>query len=428
MFVYYYITRSCEIIFKMPCYAVAKGKKIGVYDSWEKCKEQIQGFRGARYKKFNTHKEAEDFINEVNDKNVISKSKTIDASSTESNADIDFSIKKVIPDLKFNYFSSVESKYADKAFPITKVSPSNTIMNDLSNRISVLESKLSNFMDHVNSSLISINKRLSILEEKKVISNQILKLENKHEEIGSDSKEKKGVKRKAEVKEEVDVEGIENYDDVLLDDDDDLLNSIKKDGNAETDKTKPKLKDTKLSKCKIIDETDGYYGIGQCIFNSRGFLINPFGAVVVYTDGACSNNGRPDAKAGIGVWFNFNHPLNVSAPVRGRATNNNAEIQAATAAILQASTAGIRHLHIYTDSHFLINCITNWIYKWKKNNWTNATGRPVINKVELVELDNSINAFMDSVIWTYVKGHSGDVGNTAADELARQGALEYKPE
>lgn len=31
--------------------------------------------------------------------------------------------------------------------------------------------------------------------------------------------------------------------------------------------------------------------------------------VVVYTDGACENNGQRGAKAGIGVWFGDNHPL-----------------------------------------------------------------------------------------------------------------------
>lgn len=30
--------------------------------------------------------------------------------------------------------------------------------------------------------------------------------------------------------------------------------------------------------------------------------------VQVYTDGACSNNGKWNAAAGIGVVFNFDHP------------------------------------------------------------------------------------------------------------------------
>lgn len=33
------------------------------------------------------------------------------------------------------------------------------------------------------------------------------------------------------------------------------------------------------------------------------------GYVVVYTDGACENNGKSNAKAGIGVWFSDGNPL-----------------------------------------------------------------------------------------------------------------------
>ncbi|XP_075221725.1 ribonuclease H-like [Lycorma delicatula] len=231
------------------------------------------------------------------------------------------------------------------------------------------------------------------------------------------------------VEEKTDDEGTKEYV-VDSNDDDSMVKSTKEDDNfrSKSEKVLSMLKETKLSKCKIINESDSCYIISQSVLNSKGFLVNPFGAVVVYTDGACNNNGQQGAKAGIGVWFNFNHTLNISAPVRGRATNNNAEIQAATAAILQASTVDIRTLHIYTDSQFLINCITKWIYKWKKNDWKNGNKRPVINKIELVELENSINTYMDSVTWSFVKAHSDVVGNTAADELAKQGALEYKPE
>ena len=39
------------------------------------------------------------------------------------------------------------------------------------------------------------------------------------------------------------------------------------------------------------------------------FVVDQNGYVHVYTDGACENNGRAGAKAGIGVWFADNHPL-----------------------------------------------------------------------------------------------------------------------
>lgn len=60
----------------------------------------------------------------------------------------------------------------------------------------------------------------------------------------------------------------------------------------------------------------------------------------MYTDGACENNGRAGAKAGIGVWFGENHALNVSKPVKGKATNNVAEIQACISAVQLAREQG----------------------------------------------------------------------------------------
>lgn len=46
----------------MPYYAVGAGHTTGVFTTWTECKESIHGFSGAKYKKFDTKKEAEDFI------------------------------------------------------------------------------------------------------------------------------------------------------------------------------------------------------------------------------------------------------------------------------------------------------------------------------------------------------------------------------
>lgn len=39
------------------------------------------------------------------------------------------------------------------------------------------------------------------------------------------------------------------------------------------------------------------------------FIVDEDGYVNVFTDGACSSNGYKNAQAGIGVWFQDNHPL-----------------------------------------------------------------------------------------------------------------------
>ena len=43
-------------------YAVRKGKKTGVFSTWDECKEQVTGFKGAIYKSFKTLEEAEEFV------------------------------------------------------------------------------------------------------------------------------------------------------------------------------------------------------------------------------------------------------------------------------------------------------------------------------------------------------------------------------
>ena len=43
-------------------YAVRKGKKTGVFSTWDECKEQVTGFKGAVYKSFKTLEEAEEFV------------------------------------------------------------------------------------------------------------------------------------------------------------------------------------------------------------------------------------------------------------------------------------------------------------------------------------------------------------------------------
>lgn len=43
-------------------YAVRKGKKTGIFSTWDECKEQVTGFKGAIYKSFKTLEEAEEFV------------------------------------------------------------------------------------------------------------------------------------------------------------------------------------------------------------------------------------------------------------------------------------------------------------------------------------------------------------------------------
>lgn len=47
-------------------YAVAKGFRPGIFKTWDECKQSVQGYSGAKYKKFKTEEEAQQFIYSVN--------------------------------------------------------------------------------------------------------------------------------------------------------------------------------------------------------------------------------------------------------------------------------------------------------------------------------------------------------------------------
>ena len=47
----------------MKYYAVKKGRKTGIFNSWEECKEQTHEFIGSEFKSFPTLEEAESYLN-----------------------------------------------------------------------------------------------------------------------------------------------------------------------------------------------------------------------------------------------------------------------------------------------------------------------------------------------------------------------------
>lgn len=59
-------------------YAVKKGVKPGIYESWNECQSQINGYSGAVYKSFNTYNDAIKYIEEDVDK------KSLDTLNTET--------------------------------------------------------------------------------------------------------------------------------------------------------------------------------------------------------------------------------------------------------------------------------------------------------------------------------------------------------
>ena len=133
--------------------------------------------------------------------------------------------------------------------------------------------------------------------------------------------------------------------------------------------------------------------------------------VTIYTDGACSGN---PGKGGWGAILIYAKEEKYMSGSKQLTTNNQMELTAtieALKAILKPS-----NIALYTDSQYVKNGITSWIFNWKKNGWKTANKKPVANKDLWIELEKYVD--FHSVNWFWVKGHSGDHYNEIADELA----------
>ena len=135
----------------------------------------------------------------------------------------------------------------------------------------------------------------------------------------------------------------------------------------------------------------------------------------IYTDGACTGNPGPGGW-GVVVYFDDGsvHELGDASK---KTTNNRMEMQAAIAALEFLESSGQnKPVTLYTDSEYLINCVTKWVKGWKRKGWKKSDGKPVLNQDLLQILDNLNN---QQIKWQHVRGHAGNIGNERCDTIAR---------
>ncbi|KAG8347472.1 putative Caulimovirus viroplasmin RNase H [Trypanosoma vivax] len=175
-------------------------------------------------------------------------------------------------------------------------------------------------------------------------------------------------------------------------------------------------------------------------------------AVVVYIDGACSNNGSQTESnpplAGYGGFYGDDDPRNFKFPVPANEpqTNQRAELSALVHVLRTAvATSPCSNLCVYSDSIYIVKGAITYLRRWEHNDFKTAANTTVAN-VDLWKEFSALRAqhlslyasrlikdfrFRPVLATTvarkiamqlrHIKAHSGVYGNEMADRLAVEG-------
>lgn len=159
---------------------------------------------------------------------------------------------------------------------------------------------------------------------------------------------------------------------------------------------------------------------------------NKTDSVIVYTDGACSNNGFENAICGIGVYFserNINKYENISKILDvPKPTNNIAELVAILEALktIKYNNYNNENIKLYTDSDYCLKTLQTWYKKWLKDG--TICKRQNIDIIKNIH-DNYYTKMNVELI--YIRAHTKNrdehsIGNSEADKLATQSIYNFK--
>lgn len=152
----------------------------------------------------------------------------------------------------------------------------------------------------------------------------------------------------------------------------------------------------------------------------------PMQEITIFTDGSSMGNPGP------GGWAAIVHEKSGKSVVElgghnPKTTNNRMEMTAAIEALEYLKTKDLdeAEITVFTDSQYLINGITKWVFGWQEKGWVTANKKSVLNK-DLWQL--LVAKVRDLEIeWKYVEGHSGIAGNERVDTIATEFAAGKKP-
>ncbi len=149
--------------------------------------------------------------------------------------------------------------------------------------------------------------------------------------------------------------------------------------------------------------------------------------VIIFSDGASKGNPGP---GGWGAVLVVGDSVTELGGAEKHTTNNRMELVGAISALenISKKNIDISEISIYTDSRYVINGITKWIFGWKKRSWKTLQKDDVVNRDLWEKLDLFTQKFIGKIKWNYVGGHIGIAGNERVDEIASGFATNEVPQ
>lgn len=140
--------------------------------------------------------------------------------------------------------------------------------------------------------------------------------------------------------------------------------------------------------------------------------------ITIFCDGGCRGNGKESNIGAYGAILQYGDYIKEIKQAERNTTNNKQELKGAINALKLINQFNIP-VEVITDSNYVVQGMTSWIYSWIKKGWRNSQKKSVENKELWIELNDLRNKF-DDIKFTHCLGHVGVEGNERADTLVNE--------
>lgn len=134
--------------------------------------------------------------------------------------------------------------------------------------------------------------------------------------------------------------------------------------------------------------------------------------IKIFTDGAAKGNPGP---GGYGAVILYHDRVQEIGAAKEKTTNNEMELRAVVEALKETKSESAP-VEVYSDSKYVVDGATGWVFGWKRNGWKTKAKTDVLHRELWEELLETIKG--RDITWHKIPGHAELAGNERADRIA----------